>query len=55
MLQYFIATVPDASWQTLAGKLYYLEEHAALERAIKYFQPQPGIWVGRSQKYILMV
>jgi len=43
MLQYFIAIVPNSSWQTLAGHLYYRQEHAALERVTKYFQPQPGM------------
>ena len=44
MLQYFITTVPNASWQTLAGGLYYCEdEEAALERVKKYFQRQPGM------------
>ena len=42
-LEYFITTVPNASWQTLAGGLYYLQEQAALERAKKYFQRQPGM------------
>ena len=43
LVQYFITTVPNASWQTLAGALYCMEEHAALERVTKYFQRQPGM------------
>jgi len=43
ILQYIITTLPDASWQTLAGALYYLKHDAALTRVTKYFQPQPGI------------
>ena len=43
MLQYFTTTVPNASWQTLAGGLYYKQEQSALERVAKYFQRQPGI------------
>ena len=43
MLQYFITTVPNASWQTLAGGLYQIQEHAALRRVTKYFQAQPGM------------
>ena len=43
MLQYFITTMPNASWQTLAWGLYYWEEQAALERVMKYFQRQPGM------------
>lgn len=43
MLQYFITTVPNASWETLAGGLYYAQEHAALENVTKQFQSQPGV------------
>ena len=43
MLQYFITTVPNASWQVLAGGLYYQQEHAALEKVTKYYQPHPGM------------
>ena len=43
MLQYFITTMPNASWQTLAGGLYYRQEQATLERVMKYFQRQPGM------------
>jgi len=43
VLQYFIATVPNASWQTLAGGLYHRQEYAALSRVTKYFQPQAGM------------
>lgn len=44
MLQNFITTMPNASWQTLAGDLYSLQEHAALERVKRYFQPGMGEW-----------
>ena len=43
MLQYFITTVPNASWETLAGGLYYAQEHAALANVSKQFQSQPGV------------
>ena len=43
MLQYFITTVPNASWQILAGGLYYRQEQAALERVAKKYQRQPGM------------
>ena len=42
MLQYFITTVPNASWQTLAGGLYHTQDRTALERVKKHFRPQPG-------------
>lgn len=48
VLQYLIATVPDAPWQFLAGSLYKEEEHAALENVTKYFQRQPGMMGGVS-------
>lgn len=42
MFQYFISTMPDASWQTLAGVLYSLREHAALKKVKRYFQVHQG-------------
>ena len=42
-LQYYITTAPNASWQSLAGCMYCLNDHAALERVTKYFRRQPGI------------
>ena len=41
-LNYYVTTVAAASWEHLAGILYYLEEHAALDKVKKYFQRQPG-------------
>jgi len=41
MLRYFITTMPNASWETLAGGLYRQQEHAALETATKFFKPKP--------------
>ena len=40
VLQYLIATVPDAPWQFLAGSLYKQEERAALENVTKYLFPK---------------
>ena len=55
ILRTFITTVPNASWETLAGGLYQVQEHAALQRVTEYFQPQPGIgWVG-SEEYVVTV
>ena len=51
MLRYFITTMPNASWQTLAGGLYYAQEQAALERVTKYFQQQSGMG---AQEYSVM-
>ncbi|CAI8009478.1 hypothetical protein GBAR_LOCUS6350, partial [Geodia barretti] len=30
-LQYYLQTVPGASWEVIAGELWYLEEHTVLE------------------------
>jgi len=53
ILQYFITTVPRASWETLAGGLCYQQEHAVLETVKEYLRPQPGMCVG-SLEYIVM-
>ena len=42
MWEYFVTCVPNATWPTLAGKLYRLEETVALKRAKEYFQRQSG-------------
>ena len=43
MLQYFLNNVPMASWQKVAGALYYDEEETAL-RAVKKFLPVTPGW-----------
>lgn len=43
MLLYFISAVSNASWQTLAGSLYYLKEQTALIKVRSYFKRQPGV------------
>ena len=30
-LQYYLQTLPGASWETIAGELWFMEEHTALE------------------------
>ena len=41
-LQYYIETVPDASWGMIAGVLWYMEEHTALETVRRYLPHKPG-------------
>ena len=38
-LQYYLETLPRASWSKIAGALWFLEEHAALE-TVKQYLPQ---------------
>ena len=42
-MEYFITAVPRASWETLAGQLYYMQQHEALEKVKVYIQQQPGM------------
>ncbi|CAI8020102.1 hypothetical protein GBAR_LOCUS12027, partial [Geodia barretti] len=38
-LQYYLQTVPGASWEEIAGVLWYLEEHTALEEVRQHLPP----------------
>ena len=42
IITYFLNTIPLASWATLAGKLYYWEEHVSLEAVRKYLHHTTG-------------
>ena len=42
IITYFLNTVPLASWATLAGKLYYREDHVSLEAVRKYLHHTTG-------------
>ena len=42
MVNYFVTNIP-ASWQLLAGALYYRSERTALQKVTSYFQRQPGM------------
>ena len=50
MVNYIITTMPSASWELLAGALYYLGEQTALTKVTSYFQRQPGM-CGRGLKW----
>ena len=41
-LQYYIETVPGASWGMIAGALWSMEEHTALETVRQYLPHKPG-------------
>ena len=42
MLVYYLHTMPQASWQTIAGVLYYREEVTALEAVKRFLHHTPG-------------
>ena len=41
--KYWLDCVPNASWDEVAGKLHYMGETEALEKAKKYIQRSPGM------------
>ena len=41
-LQYYLQTVPGASWGRIAGVLWYMEEHTALETVREYLPHKHG-------------
>ena len=41
-LQYYLHTLPSASWEVIAGVLWRLEEHTALEEVRQYLPPAHG-------------
>ena len=47
MLQYFLNNVPMASWQKVAGALYWMKEEKALQAAKKF------VTVSRGQSAVL--
>ena len=48
MLHYFLNNVPMASWQKIAGVLYYMEEETALQAAKRF------LTVSRGQSAVLL-
>ena len=42
MLVYYLHTMPQASWQTIASALYYMEEVTALEAVKRFLHHTPG-------------
>ena len=45
VLQYFLQTVPGVSWGRIAGLLWRLEEHTALEIVRQYLPHKPGGYI----------
>ena len=41
-LQYYLQTVPGASWGRIAGVLWHMEEHTALETVREYLPHKHG-------------
>lgn len=44
-LQYSLRTVPGISWGRIAGELWRLEEHTALETVGQYLPHKPGDYI----------
>lgn len=43
MMNYYVTSIANASWQMLAGALYYCGEQTALKKVKAYFQRQRGM------------
>ena len=41
-IEYYLQTVPGASWGRVAGMLWYMEEHTALEAVTQYLPHKHG-------------
>ena len=52
VLQYSLKTLPDMSWGKIAGVLWRLEEHTALEKVRQYLPHKPGDYNMYCQLYI---
>ena len=45
-LQYYLQTLPGASWEDIAGTLWFMEEHTALEEVRQYLPSAHGERLG---------
>ena len=45
-LQYYLQTVPGASWENIAGALWQFEEHTPLEEVRQYLPSTHDEWLG---------
>ena len=45
VLQYSLQTLPGMSWGKIAGVLWYLGEHTALETIRQYLPHKPGQYI----------
>ena len=44
LAEYFVKSMPDASWTTLAGALYFMQESAALLAVGRHLKEEKGWW-----------
>ena len=44
-LQYALNTLPGMSWRRIAGVLWFMEEHTALEKVRQYLPHKPGDFI----------
>ena len=54
-LQYSLQTAPGMSWGKIAGVLWYLEEHTALETVRQYLPHQHGDYITCTVLYWLYI
>ena len=55
VLEYSLETVPDMSWGKIAGVLWCLEEHTALEAVRQYLPHKPGDYITCTVLYWLYI
>ena len=55
VLQYSLQTLPGVSWGKIAGVLWYLEEHTALETVRQYLPHKPGDYITCTVLYWLYI
>ena len=55
VLQYSLQTLPGMSWGIIAGVLWFLEEHTALETVRQYLPHKPGDYITCTVLYWLYI
>ena len=55
VLQYSLQTAPGMSWGKIAGVLWFLEEHTALETVRQYLPHKPGDYITCTVLYWLYI
>ena len=55
VLQYSLQTLPSMSWVKIAGALWFLEEHTALETVRQYLPHKPGDYITCTVLYWLYI
>ena len=54
-MKYWLQCGTNTSWNTLAGVLYYMEEHIALEKIMKYIHQPRGTDMSELWKTLFIV